>query len=70
MSKASDIADNLRGSVTASGGVDLRDPQLLRDAADCIERLERYGENMRQVCQALSTRIRELDPTAPIPEGI
>lgn len=39
------------------------------EAAHEIERLRAYGENMRLVCQQLSARIRELDPTAPISEA-
>lgn len=65
MSKASELAQRLRGCVTDSGGIDCRDPALLCEAADMLDRLAQYGENVRQVTVQLSKRIEELDPNAP-----
>ncbi len=53
-----EIAARLRGCVTASGGIDCCDPQLLIDAADRLGALE---AEVRRLFTAWSDQVVEID---------
>lgn len=52
-----DIVERLRGSVTSSGGVDCRDPNLLLGAADEIERLRGGVEEAVETLESMDLHI-------------
>lgn len=43
--------------------------EIIAALCDKIESLQRYGENMRQVCQWQAKEIERLDPTRPRAES-
>ena len=54
MSAEPDVVERLLASITASNGIDLRDPGLLREAADEITRLRSQVATMREALRKIA----------------